>query len=66
MKGNVIDSIPDSGNRLEGGLNSKPTPWWDTSFINKSIPYGKKRDNRHWYLWYDPVNKRAYFLTFDT
>ena len=51
---------------LSGGLNMRPTTWWDTAFINRTRPLHKKEKNLHWYLWYDKKNKKAYFLTFDT
>ncbi len=49
-----------------GGLNSSPTFWWDTAFINKAKPFSKQEKNLYWYLWYDKPKKKAYFLTFDT
>jgi len=65
MKGNIPDSMPDSGNRLYGGLNSNPAAGWDTAFINKPTPYGKIKGGIHWYLWYNPIHKKVYFLAFD-
>jgi hypothetical protein len=66
MEHGVIDSVVDVGNRLWGGLNSSPMHWWDTAFINKSIPYGRHKENLYWYLWHDTKGKKVYFLTFDT
>ena len=51
---------------LFGGLNTRPTTWWDTAFIYHAKPLSKKEKNLYWYLWYDKKTKRAYFLTFDT
>lgn len=48
-----------------GGLNSSPTFWWDTAFINRAKSSSKKEKNLYWYLWYDKPKKKAYFLTFD-
>lgn len=48
-----------------GGLNTKPTSWWDTSFILHSKPFHKDEEKLFWRLWYDANRKKAYFLTFD-
>jgi hypothetical protein len=66
MEGNVLDSTLKTGSIYWGGLNSVPTPWWDTSFINKEIPYEKVKGDIHRYLWYDKSHKTVYYLTFDT
>ena len=67
ISGNVIDSmLTYNGNGLQGGLNSTPTSWWDTAFINKTNPYAKIKENLYWYLYHDTKNKKVYFLTFDT
>ena len=60
-----MDSILTSGIRLYGGLNSDPMPWWDTAFINKSIPFGKAKGDTRSYLWHDGVKHKVYFLSFD-
>jgi len=59
-------SIPERGIPFYGGLNTHPVFWWDTAFIKKSVPFVKKEDTLHWYLCYDGVSHRAYFLFFDT
>lgn len=67
INGNIIDSILIfNNNGLSGGLNSNPTFWWDTAFINTSRPFIKSEGALYWILWYDKLNKKVYFLTFDT
>jgi hypothetical protein len=51
---------------LGGGLNSKPTAWWDHEFIENSVPYTKRVYSDHYYFWYDNYKGRVYFLLFDT
>lgn len=58
------DSRPTNG--LVGGLNMHPTPWWDTAFINHARPFSWRKDDLHWYLWYDAGTGKAYFLMYDT
>jgi hypothetical protein len=57
----------DSTKRLGfiGGLNTKPTNWWDTSFILNHSPFYKDEERVFWRLWYDSKEKKAYLLTFD-
>ncbi|MFM2386950.1 MAG: hypothetical protein RL660_1707 [Bacteroidota bacterium] len=50
---------------LIGGLNTHPTSWWDTAFVSHSKPFYKEENRNLWYLWYDSLKKKAYFLTFD-
>lgn len=52
-------------NGLIGGLNTQPTPWWDTAFVSHSKPFTRQDDRILWYLWYNNKTKRAYFLTLD-
>ena len=62
-----LDLEPDkTETSFGGGLNSSPTIWWDTAFINRAKPFSRQEKNLHWYLWHDKPKKRAYFLTFDT
>ncbi|MDP4262659.1 MAG: hypothetical protein Q8941_09025 [Bacteroidota bacterium] len=58
------ESQPQEG--LIGGLNIEPKPWWDTSFIKKSIPFSRQKENTYRYLWYDKDKRKVYFLSFDT
>lgn len=61
-----LQEEPSPSRGLFGGLNSTPTKWWDTTFIFNTKPYSRNEERLHWYLWYDPVKKRVYFLAFDT
>ncbi len=41
-------------------------PWWNEQDIATLTPYWKTNADKdhYWYLWYDPVTQRAYFLEF--
>jgi hypothetical protein len=42
-------------------------PWWDSIKIASLKPYWKKDVNEtYWYLWYDTINQKAYYFTFET
>lgn len=49
------------------GLNLGPeVPWWDVGRIMNLEPYWKKGEHEtYWYLWFDKIDKQAWFLTFD-
>ncbi|MCC6371967.1 MAG: hypothetical protein IT236_13265 [Bacteroidia bacterium] len=51
---------------LMGGLNFKPTLWWDYNFIKESVPHTKVVYSSHYFLWYDKAKRKAYFLLYDT
>lgn len=44
-----------------GGLCSEPTLWWDMTFIRKARVYSRYSASKIQYLWYDKLNKKAYF-----
>lgn len=39
--------------------------WWDNDKIEKIKPYKTEQDQKFWkYLWYDSINKKAYYQEF--
>ena len=60
-----VDSIPTDGQRFFGGLDSRPTEWWDTALIRKTTPYSRKDRVLRWHLWHDTLKHRVYFLHYD-
>ena len=66
IKQNLSLEVDNTETSFGGGLNSSPTFWWDTTFMNRAKPLSKEEKNLYWYLWYDRHKKKAYFLTFDT
>jgi hypothetical protein len=41
-------------------------PWWDSAKIEGLKPFFKKGDHEtYWYLWYDTLQQKAYYLSFD-
>ncbi|MGG9962716.1 hypothetical protein [Ferruginibacter sp. SUN106] len=65
MEGKIIDTMYYKSNYLQGGLNSSPTRWWDTAFINNHTAYGKVQGHINSYLWHDSKKKKVYFFSFD-
>ncbi|WP_460553009.1 hypothetical protein [Ferruginibacter profundus] len=65
MSGKIVDTMYYHSNYLQGGLNSSPTSWWDTAFINNHTAYGKVQGHINSYLWHDTKKKRVYFFSFD-
>jgi hypothetical protein len=64
----IIDSlqlVPDTTNMTFGGGFNLPYAWWNTKHIEEIKPYFKVEGNIYWYLWYDPAQHQAYFMTFD-
>lgn len=40
--------------------------WWDSSRVEALTPFSKKGVHEdYWYLWYDALNRKAYYFSFD-
>jgi hypothetical protein len=66
IKRSLSLSVDTTGMGFSGGLNLSPTFWWDTVAIQQIKPFSRQRENLYWYLWFDKVKRKVYFMTFDT
>lgn len=54
------------GYKFEQLLNATAFPWWNDSAISRITPVMKNEDDRVFtYLWYDSLNHKAYFFSYD-
>jgi hypothetical protein len=59
LKSGIVDD--NNGNDLWQDFS-----WWDSLKIKKLKPFSKKGNHEaYWYLWYDTLNTKAYYFSFD-
>jgi hypothetical protein len=58
---NLIQEETDLHNNL-----ARDFDWWDENVIAGLLPYWKSTPEKdyYWFLWYDPISQRAYYLEY--